>query len=55
LGWVGYGVGAAALVTGATLFVLGGRSHTTAGAQIGLALAPVLLPGFASLSLRGSY
>jgi hypothetical protein len=55
LGWVGYGVGAAALATGATLFVLGGRSGTTAGASTGVALTPVLLPGSASLSLRGSY
>jgi hypothetical protein len=55
LGWVGYGVGAAAIVTGATLFVLGGRSRATAGASTGVALTPVVLPGFASLSLRGSY
>jgi len=55
LGWVGYGVGGAALVTGATLFVLGGRSGPTAAASTGVSLAPVLLPGIASLSLRGSY
>ena len=55
LGWVGYGVGVAALVTGATLFVLGGRSGPTAAASTGVSLTPVLLPGIASLSLRGTY
>jgi len=55
LGWVGYGVGAAAIVTGATLFILGGRSGATAETSATVSLAPVLLPGLASLSLRGSY
>jgi hypothetical protein len=53
--WVGYSVGAAAVATGATLFVLGGRSGSTTGTTATVALTPVLLPGFASLSLRGSY
>jgi hypothetical protein len=55
LSWIGYGVGAAALATGATLFFVGGRSNPTADASTTVALTPVLLPGFASLSLRGSY
>jgi hypothetical protein len=55
LGWVGYGVGAAALATGATLFLLGGRSSTTAEPSTAVSLSPAFAPGFASLSLRGSY
>jgi hypothetical protein len=55
LGWVGYGVGAAALATGATLFFLGGRSGTTAGTSTTVSLTPAFAPGLASLSLRGSY
>jgi hypothetical protein len=55
LGWVSYGVGAAAIATSATLFVLGARSNATADAPAAVALTPVLLPGFASLSLRGSF
>jgi len=55
LGWVGYGVGAAALVTGATLYILGGRSTAGAESPTSVSLAPVLLPGLASLSLRGAY
>ena len=55
LGWVGYGVGAAALATGATLFFLGGHSSTTADTSTAVSLTPAFAPGFASLSLRGSY
>jgi hypothetical protein len=55
LGWVGYGVGAAVLATGVTLFVLGGHSGTSADSPPAVALAPLLFPGFASLSVRGSY
>jgi len=55
LGWVGYGVGAAALATGATLFFLGGHSGTTAETSTAVSLTPAFAPGFASLSLRGSY
>jgi hypothetical protein len=53
--WAGYGVGAAALATGVTLFVLGGHSGSSVDARPAVALAPLLLPGFASLSVRGSY
>jgi hypothetical protein len=55
LGWVGYGVGAAALVTGTTLFMVGWRSGKPAEASPAVALTPVFLPGFATLSLRGTY
>lgn len=55
LGWVGYGVGAAALATGATLFFLGGRSGGTAETATSVFLTPAFAPGLASLSLRGSY
>jgi hypothetical protein len=55
LGWVSYGVGAAALVTGATLFILAGRSGSTADSPPAVSLSPVVLPGLAALSLRGTY
>jgi hypothetical protein len=54
LGWVGYGVGAAALATGAILYVLGLRSggptdHST------VAFAPVLAPGQLGLGMKGAF
>jgi hypothetical protein len=55
LGWVGYGLGAAAVATGVTLFVLGERSSTSVNAPPAMALTPVLLPGSVSLTLQGSY
>jgi hypothetical protein len=55
LGWVGYGVGAAALATGATLFFLGGRSGAMAETSTAVSIVPAFAPGLASLSLRGSY
>jgi len=55
LTWVGYGVGAAALVTGATLMIVGWDSGKSGRAAPAVSLAPVLFPGFAALSLRGSY
>jgi hypothetical protein len=54
-GWVGYGVGAAALITGATLLILGGRSGATTDEPSAVGLTPVVLPGLATLSLRGTY
>jgi TolA-binding protein len=55
LGWVGYGLGAAALVAGSILFVLGGHSEPAGGAPAAVSLSPVLLPGYASLTLHGVY
>jgi len=55
LGWVGYGVGAAALVTGTTLMIVGGGSIQPARTVPAVSLTPVMCPGFAALSLRGSY
>jgi hypothetical protein len=55
LGWVGYGLGVVAVATGATLFVLGGRSSTSVNVPPAVALTPVLLPGSVSLTLRGTY
>ncbi len=55
LGWLGYGIGAAALATGATLFFLGGRSGATAGTSTAVSLTPAFAPGLASLTVRGSY
>jgi hypothetical protein len=53
LGWIGYGVGAAALVTGTTLYILGASKKTESTATV--AIGPVLLPGVAALSLQGTY
>jgi hypothetical protein len=55
LAWVGYGVGAAALVTGAALYFLGGRSGTASETPSTLALTPVFLSGLTALSLQGTY
>jgi hypothetical protein len=55
LGWIGYGVGAAALVTGTTLVIVGWPSGKTAGAPPALSLIPVVVPGIAALSLQGIF
>jgi hypothetical protein len=55
LGWVGYGVGAAALVTGTTLMIVGWSSGKPAEGHPAVSLTPVVFPGFATLSLRGTY
>jgi hypothetical protein len=50
--WVFYGVGGAAIATGAVLYLLG-HSQSAAPAQV--SLAPVLGPGSAGLSARGRF
>jgi hypothetical protein len=55
LTWVGYGVGAAALVTGATLIIVGWNSGKSGPAAPAVSLTPVVLPGFTALTLRGNY
>lgn len=55
LAWIGYGVGAAALVTGTTLIIVGWPSGAAVQARPAVALTPALLPGIAVLSLRGTY
>lgn len=52
-GWVSYGVGAAAMATGLTAYLLGLRANRTA--ESGLALVPDLCPGQATLSLKGAF
>jgi len=52
-GYVSYGVGAAAVVAGATLYYLGWRSERPAAT--GIALSPVITPGTGSLVLQGSF
>jgi hypothetical protein len=53
LGWIGYGVGAAAIITGTTLYILGASRKTET--TLTVALIPVVLPCAAALSLQGSY
>ena len=53
LGWVGYGVGATCVATGAVLYVLGLRS-TTAGST-SVALVPAFAPGQAGAVLKGAF
>jgi hypothetical protein len=53
LGWVGYGVGAACVATGAVLYVLGLRSADAA--QPSVALVPAFAPGQAGALLKGTF
>ena len=50
-GWVGYGVGAAAIVTGVVLYLAGRSSESSNN----VALLPVLAPDGASLMLNGRF
>ena len=52
-GYVSYGVGAAALVTGATLYYLGSRAGKSS--TLGVALLPAFTPETATLSMQGSF
>jgi hypothetical protein len=53
LGWIGYGVGAACVATGAVLYVVGLRRHS--GESGRLALLPVLGPAQAGAVLQGAF
>jgi hypothetical protein len=53
LQWVGYGLGVAAVGTGAVLFFLGRSAD--AREREGLALAPLLAPAAGGATLRGSF
>jgi hypothetical protein len=52
LSWVGYGVGAACVATGAVLFILGWRAG---GSASQVSLAPVLAPGQGGIALEGAF
>jgi hypothetical protein len=54
-GWISYGVGAAALVTGATLFVIEWRSGKSQPGAATVSVLPMLAPGGAALYVRGAY
>jgi hypothetical protein len=54
-GYVSYGVGAAAVVTGATLYYLGWRSGWTASGTTGIALLPSIGTGSTLMLLQGSF
>lgn len=54
-GYVSYGVGAAAVAAGATLYVLGLRSERVASGTIGIALLPTFAPGATGMALQGSF
>jgi hypothetical protein len=51
LSWVGYGLGAACLISGTVLYLVG--SADTEPSKV--ALRPVIVPGLASLSLQGAF
>jgi len=51
LQWVGYGVGAGLVATGAVLYAIGASSAKASS----LALAPALLPGGAGFSAQGAF
>ncbi|HEX7500247.1 MAG TPA: hypothetical protein VF524_08060 [Polyangia bacterium] len=51
LGWVGYGVGAACVATGAVLYYLGVRAPGTAS----VALVPTFAPGQAGAIVKGVF
>ena len=53
LGWVGYGMGAACVATGAVLYYLGQRSGTTGSSSV--AILPTLAPGQAGAILKGTF
>ena len=53
LGWVGYGVGAACVATGAVLYILGQRSGATGPTSV--AIMPALAPGQAGAVLKGAF
>ena len=53
MGWVSYGVGAACVVTGAVLYILGLRSGAHESASV--ALVPALAPGQAGAVLKGAF
>jgi hypothetical protein len=56
LGWVGYGVGMAAIAAGATLYAVGwGKGRAQSADSATLALAPLVVPGQASLILQGAF
>jgi hypothetical protein len=54
-GWISYGVGAAALVTGTVLYIWGRSAGSTNGSAPQVALVPALAPGETALCLQGTY
>jgi hypothetical protein len=54
-GWVSYGVGAAALVTGTTLCILGWRAGKSEPPASAVSILPILSPGMGGVLLRGAY
>jgi len=54
-GYVSYGVGAAAIITGAALYYLGWRSERTTSGTTGIALLPGIGPCSASMVLQGRF
>jgi hypothetical protein len=54
LAWVGYGVGAACIATGAVLIAIGASRRGSSG-QTDVALLPALGPGQAGVLLRGGF
>ena len=53
LGWVGYGLGAAAVATGAVLYLLGSRAGSTPSTSV--VVLPTFAPGGAGAVLKGAF
>jgi hypothetical protein len=53
LGWVGYGVGAACVATGAVLYYLGTRANASGASSV--ALMPAFAPGQAGAIVKGAF
>jgi hypothetical protein len=56
MGWVGYGVGAAAIAAGATLYAIGwNHGRADSPGSLSVALTPILAPGETRLILKGAF
>jgi hypothetical protein len=55
LGWVGYGVGAACLVTGTVLFLLGRSSSSSSWGQPAMTISPTVGQNQAGAALTGAF
>jgi hypothetical protein len=53
LAWVGYGVGAACVATGAVLYLLGRKTGASDSSTV--AVVPALAPGEAGAVLKGAF
>jgi hypothetical protein len=55
MAWIGYGVGAAGLATGAVLYLLGWRQTDASAGAAPLTISPAVTTGMAGATLAGSF